>query len=140
MRFCLLFISAIFKFISAFKKQRKNMNSKWKKNIAVFLACVFFVLSFTVEFAHQHTYSQTSLLIRHECECEIYADEKNSVQNGSSICFSCVYSKTPIVLNTGLQPSQTFVSNQILQPIEEQAHRNPHSSLFNNRAPPQAIS
>ena len=116
------------------------MNGKWRKNTAVFLAYVFFVLSFTVEFAHQHTYSQTSLLIRHECECEIYADEKNSVQNGGNVCFSCVYSKTPVVLNTGFQPSQTFVSNQILQPIEEQALLGYIGSLFNNRAPPQIIS
>ena len=116
------------------------MSSKWRKNTAVFLACVFIVLSFTVEFAHQHTYSQASLLLSHECKCEIYADEKNAVQNGGNVCFSCVYSKTPVVVNTSFHPSQTFVSKQILQPIEDQAFLNYIGSLFNTRAPPKIIS
>ncbi|MCH8872847.1 hypothetical protein IH824_08765 [candidate division KSB1 bacterium] len=116
------------------------MNGKWRKNTAVFLACVFFVLSFSVEFAHQHGYSQASLLIRHECECEIYADEKNSIQNGSNVCFSCVYSKIPVVLNTSFQPSQSLDTNQTLQAIEELVLPSQTGSLFNTRAPPQAIS
>jgi len=116
------------------------MKSKWKKDTAVFLAWIFFVLSFTVEFAHQHTYSQTSLLISHECECEIYADEKNSVQNGGNLCFSCVYSKTPVVLNTGFQPSQSFNASQLLRAIEELVLPSQTVLLFNNRAPPKIIS
>ena len=116
------------------------MNSKWRKNTAVFLTCVFLVLSFTVEFAHQHDYSQTSLLISHECECKIYADDKNSVQNGGSVCFSCVYSKTPVVLNTSFHPSQSLDTSQNPGAIEELILPGQTGSLFNNRAPPQAIS
>ena len=116
------------------------MNGKWRKNTAVFLACVFFVLSFSVEFAHQHTYSQTSLLILHERECEIYSDEKNSIQNGSNVCFSCVYSKTPVVLNPGFQPSQSLDTSQNPGAIEELVLPSQTGSLFNTRAPPQAIS
>ena len=116
------------------------MKGKWRKNTAVFLACVFFVLGFTVEFAHHHIYAQSSLLISHECDCEIYADEKNAVQNAGNVCFACVYSKNPVVLNTGFQPSKRIVTNQILRPIEELVLKSHTGSLFNNRAPPQSIS
>ena len=116
------------------------MKGKWRKNTAVFLAWVFFVLSFTVEFAHQHTYSQTSLLLSHKCECEIYADDKNSVQNGSNLCFSCVYSKTSVVLKTSIQSSKSLDTNQNLKAIEELVLPSQTGSLFNNRAPPQIIS
>jgi len=140
-RFLLLFITSISKFIVDFgKAENERMKSKWRKYTSVFLASVFLILSFTVEFAHQHSSSQTSLLLKHECECEISADEKNSVQTGNNLCFSCVYSKTTVVLNSCVQPSQIFVSNQILQLAEEQALLSYIGSLFNNRAPPQAIS
>jgi len=116
------------------------MKGKWRKKTAVLLAGVFFVLSFSVEFAHQHGYSQTSLLLSHECKCEIYADEKSSVKNGSNVCFSCVYSKIPVVLNTSFQPSQSLDTSQTLRAIEELALPNYIGSLFNKRAPPQTIS
>lgn len=116
------------------------MIAKWQKNTVILLVGTFFILSFTAEFAHRHTYSQTSTLIVDDCKSEIHADEKNSAQKIFKICFSCVYSQTPVVLSISFQLSEGLASCQVLKSTIDQPQISFFGSLFDSRAPPQNLS
>ncbi|MFQ5677655.1 MAG: hypothetical protein ACE5G1_17330 [bacterium] len=81
------------------------MKEKWKKTTAIFLSCVFLLLSVAVEFSHHHNapHQQTTLT-----ENQSDAGDLQSGQRHSLTCIACLFSLTHLAPSLTIQTLKTY--------------------------------
>lgn len=112
------------------------MNEKWKKTIAIFLSCIFLLLSVAVKFSHHHNaWHQETTLTKSQSE----AGDLQSGQTHSLTCIACLFSLTHLTPSLTTQTLKTYQESQFVTLDDDDFYSVTHPAPYYLRAPP-AIS
>ncbi len=112
------------------------MKEKWEKTVAIFLSCVFLLLSVAVEFSHRHN------TWRHETtitESQSEAGDLQSGQRHSLTCIACLFSLTHLAVSLTIQTLKTYQESHFATLDGAVFYSVTPPALYYLRAPP-AIS